>query len=245
MRIPFLFLITFWSGSSFAFMNVEAMRVHPIEGYTGNVTTSSEFVTGNTRKKLFLFGTSNRYHIGRHEILAVGNYKYEEVSAKKVANLGSTHLRYAYELRDGLYGELFGQIQFDEFRRLKQRDLLGTSVRFRLLKEEGFFIFFGSGFFAEKEQIKELEDQSDFRGNFYLSSVYQGESAVRMTLIAYYQPVWNAFADHRFNVDFDVENPIYGNLSLIYNFDYRYDSRPIASVKKTDTVNILGFRWNF
>lgn len=240
-------LILFLLGSGFsahAFINIETLRIEPLDGFTGNLDLTGQFQSGNTDKNILNFSSSNRYHSGEHEVLAIANYRYGESFNKKDTHRGSAHLRYAKELSELLIGELFAQIEFDEFKSLNQRDLFGVSSRFRLINEERFFLFSGLGFFAESEQLKSDTNQENFRGNIYLSGVYKTEQALKASLVVYFQPLWDTLVDHRLNLDFDIESPIYKTLSLVFSYDYQFDNRPPSNVKKYDSTALVGVRWS-
>ncbi len=241
----FLALLTLVSSeSAFGFINIEVLRIQPVEGYSGSVDLSGQLQNGNTDKSILNFSSLNRIHDGKNEYLAVANYRYGETFKLKDTHRGSAHLRYARYLNDDFAGETFVQSAFDEFRALTRRDLVGLSARKRVMKEDGFFMFFGSGFFYENEQIKIDPNEEDLRGNFYLSSVYDGELPIRVALVTYYQPLWNQLNDYRLNLDLNTESPIYKKLSLILTVNYQFDSRPPSTVKKYDTLSLVGVRWS-
>ena len=122
---------------------------------------------------------------------------------------------------------------------------MGLSARLRWLDSENFFLFTGSGFFFEQEQLKIEDRHEDLRGNLYLSLVYSSDSSLRSSVIAYFQPLWNELLDHRFHLDLDFESRIYKALSATVGFDYQFDNRPVVGVKKYDSTTTIGLRANF
>lgn len=237
------------SHPSHAFINIETLRVNPVDGYSGSVDLTGQSQSGNTEKNILNFSSLNRFHEGRNEVLAIASYAYGETSMVKDTNKGSAHLRYARQLLERWFGEVFVQTEFDEFKNLVRRDLLGMAARTQLTKTKSFFLFSGTGFFAEKEQIKHDLDQENIRGNIYLSSVYRGELPFKVSFITYFQPLWDELSDYRLNIDLDFESPIYETLSFLISYDYQFDSRPPSGtadrpVKKYDSLVLVGLRWN-
>lgn len=244
-----LLLIGVFSFSTHAFINIETLRVSPVDGYTGSVDLTGQSQSGNTEKNILNFSSLNRLHEGRNEFLAVANYAYGETSMVKDTHRGSAHLRYARQVLEQWFGEIFVQTEFDEFKDLARRDLLGVAARAQLIHSKSFFLFSGTGFFAERELIKHDPDQDNLRGNFYLSSVYRGELPFKVSLIAYFQPLWDELNDYRLNMDLDFESPIYKTLSFLISYDYQFDNRPPSGtpdrpVKKYDSLVLVGLRWN-
>tara|TARA_Y100001935_G_scaffold197755_1_gene165979 strand:- start:305 stop:1060 length:756 start_codon:yes stop_codon:yes gene_type:complete len=238
-------LIFLRSAPSSAFINVESLRTNPEEGYQGSVSLSGLLQSGNTEKKLVSFDTLNRYLTGDHEILALGNYKYGESFRTKDTHNGSAHLRYARHLWEYFFAEVFAQVEFNEFRSLIERDLLGVAARMRWFQGEHLSLFNGVGMFGEKEQLKGQDGTTDLRGNLYLSLVSKFSTGLKFSMIGYFQPLMNELSDHRINLDADLENPLAKNLNLILSYDYHFDSRPVPGVTKYDSLLKVGLRLNF
>jgi putative salt-induced outer membrane protein YdiY len=238
-----LVLLAALSFRAFGFINIENLRTQPVEGYLGNLDLSGQFQSGNTDKNILNFNSMNRYSKGKNEFLALANYRYGETFNLKDTHRGSAHLRYSRKVFEKVFAETFIQTQFDDFRALNRRDLLGVNGRFEVHRSEYLFLFTGAGFFGEREQINVDPNEDNVRGNFYISTVYDTKDKFKASLVLYYQPMWNELKDHRFNLTVNLESPIYKTLSLLVTYDSQYDSQPPTTVGTYDSLALIGVRW--
>lgn len=229
-----------------SFINIEALRRAPGEGLIGSLNLQANGQTGNTDKFVGELASLNLFRQSEKEYLFLANYKYGESQKVRDVNQGSLHLRYAEGLNSFFKAELYAQSQFDQFRLLKLRNLVGTGGRFRLREGTKGGSYFGAGFFHEWEEIDlPDENQQDWRGNFYLSHLSELNEAWQASLIVYYQPAFQTFEDYRVRLDLGLESSITKTLSLTVKYSLNYDSEPPSTVLKTDTSYLAGIALRF
>lgn len=126
-------------------VNVEAVRGDADrEGFSGRAEATVTGRTGNTEG--IIAGGSGRIQLrtGRHLTFLFGSGNYTRLNHNTSIAKAMGHLRYNYEIETWLWGEAYGQVEHDKFRRLTNRELLGAGPRFRLLKNETLDLFYGT-----------------------------------------------------------------------------------------------------
>jgi putative salt-induced outer membrane protein YdiY len=242
----FAFLLLLFPSASFAFMNIESIRQVAKEGTSGSVGAKLNGASGNTEKLSTEFTTLTLVRSDLNEYLAAGKYRYGESRHVKDAHDGNLHLRYTRALKPWLGAESFGQSEFDEFKRLKRRDLAGAGLRTRLSQEGTSGLYLGTGLFYEHEIFEEnIASEETFRANLYLSFVRTFSDHVSATLIGYYQPSFEGFGDTRALIDSGLQVHLTEKLALTLEFDLQYDSQPPAGVKQTDTSYLTGLAYAY
>ena len=76
---------------------------------------------------------------------------YGEKSDETFLNNTFEHLRFRYKLNDWLTPEAFIQHQFNEFRAIKFRGLVGLGAAFTLWDSDGSFLVLGTTYMLERE----------------------------------------------------------------------------------------------
>jgi hypothetical protein len=75
-------------------------------------------------------------------------------------------------------------------------------------------------------------------------NLYFGEGA-EFEHITFFQPVWNEFGDYYLILDNSLRVPVFSGLSLVLQHEFRYDTTPVAGVKKSDSFLSVSFRLTF
>lgn len=244
MRIFLLVFLLPLSAS--AFMNIESIRQVAKEGTSGSVGAKLNGAGGNTEKLSSEFTTLTMVRSDLNEYLAAGKYRYGESQHVKDANDANLHLRYTRELKRWLGAETFAQAEFDEFKRLKRRDLAGADLRTRLSQEGANGLYLGTGLFYEHENFEgNIESEETVRVSLYLSYVRTFSDHISATLIGYYQPSLEGFGDTRAQIDSGLQMHLTDKLALTVEFDLQYDSQPAPGVKQTDTTYLTGLAYAY
>jgi putative salt-induced outer membrane protein YdiY len=238
-----LFLFVLLSSHAFAFLNIEALRQNPEPGFKGNSGLRLSGAMGNTQRVVGSVHTMNAYRTDKREVLALASYEYGSSFKVKNSNKGTLHARYAERMAQRWKAEGFAQMQFDEFRRLNSRKLLGTGLRHELFLTNRHSVYLGGGAFYEWEELKDLPNENDLRGNFYLSYLYKPESTSMLgaSVITYFQPLVDAPEDNRLIVDSGLQFRITGQISYTLTMLMARDTRPPPNVKRTDWTYLTGF----
>lgn len=245
MKQLILVLSILYSQASLAFINIESLRQELKKGFYGSSGFQVSGSSGNS--DVFEVGgnSQNIFKEKDREYLLIANYKYGEATGLKNTNEGDLHLRFAKEMSLGIFAEVFTQVEFNEFQALLLRSLTGGGGRFRLVHGESTSLFLGVGLFYEDEDIDQGQDQSNFRGNTYLSLrslIGEGAEAV---LVVYYQPNFKNVSDHRFQGTAGLEIKINETWSTINSFSYAFDSRPPLGIKSEDSSFSAGLNYSY
>lgn len=222
-------------------MNIEQIRQSSRAGTSGAVGLKVNGQTGNSKKLLAEVSTLTLQRNGRSEYLVAGLYRYGQSRDVKDTHLGNVHLRYTRELEGFPAAEVFAQTEFDQFKRLARRDLLGIGLRQLLERREGNSMYAGAGVFRENERFSDnLIGQQAFRGNVYLSFVRSFNELVSGSATFYYQPNLARLRDMRMQLDTGLQVKFARYMALALEWDLQADTRPPPGVKKVDTTYLVG-----
>ena len=182
----------------------------------------------------------------RDRVLAYGSAGLRLINRQKVANDVYGHLRYTRMqwLRFG--GEVFGQAQYDLFRLLQRRLLVGAGLRAVFANYERFRGWLGTGALIEFERRNiapenrapvgpDAVDMTNPRWSSYITLVIPlipGHLSVLST--AYVQPRWDRFRDVQVLEEAKLQVKVTDHLSLTTDLSVRFDSRPPRTVERTD-----------
>ncbi len=158
-------------------------------------------------------------------------------------NNGFAHLRWTRMWMPALGTELFGQLQYNEFIKLKRRLLFGLGARFAVLEEKFVELHFGTGVMLESESLDVPPDGPDdphqlaYRWTNYVScKFYLFSPKVQMINTVYAQPRFSRWSDLRVLDEAEVETTLADGLTLALSFSLRYDRRPPNDVERLDVV---------
>ncbi|NVI99661.1 DUF481 domain-containing protein [Myxococcus sp. AM009] len=168
-----------------------------------------------------------------------GEYAFaaDEVIVSKVLE----HVRYRYQFTERLSGEAFLQHEFDEFRRIQFRALLGAGPRVKLLTDKKATLVVGLALMLEHERIRRdaEPDAGTFRTDPRLSSYILGRlelmENVALVQTLYAQPRVTNFADVRLLNDTIFEVKPNERLTVSIGFNLAFDNSPPLAVPKLDT----------
>lgn len=244
---------------SFSQVNTEVFRrefagdglYHQINFDLGLVKGNTDYTSVRTNYRADLLD-KKFHHFG------ILSYGYAEDAIRKKENRGFIHLRSSYELISFIAAEAFFQKEFNEFILLKDRNLLGTGARVRIIntsfdhdsagnEKMALYTFFGLGAMIENEDIssKPPKDITVGRMTSYLSVGLNVNPNVLFKIVAYYQPCFDNFDDHRILSEGSMNFRINKHLSFKSTMRLRYDSRPPAKVKPRDLSLLSGIQVDF
>ena len=233
------FLVAFGLGSLLlAQVNTEAMRkgdltpgLHPaLDLDLGVVAGNSELFQINATLRFdYLKSTSHTF--------VVGSRQFGQTDSL-FSNKGFIHLRRTHSLRRGLLIEGFLQNEFNQFIRLKNRNLVGGGLRirwpWRQTEEQGTSIVkldTGLGFMWEQERITNAKDPEDsskslLRSTNYLVLGWEPDERLLIQVTTYFQPDIRRLSDFRLLIDGGLSINLTGKLSLAIKLRTRYDNDP-------------------
>jgi hypothetical protein len=149
------------------------------------------------------------------------------------------HLRYNLQVQPWLWGEAFGQMEADQFRRVLRRDLVGVGPR---VGHDGdrLGLFLGTSYMPEWTHL-DRRDTADsgqirfrHRWNNYIALTATPDDRVLLVATVYYQPRFDDFADHNVVIEPAVVFTVTQVLSARIEGRIRHESRPPEEIKSTD-----------
>ncbi len=182
-------------------VNVEPMRARlAAQGHTLNARFALTGRAGNSQG--FEIGGSllGGLSEGPHLIYLTlsGDYSRQE-GTLDVANTFA-HSRYNYRFTQGVWGELFAQVETDRFRSLKSRELLGSGPRFRILSSRLTDAYYGTSAMLEVtrrgDEVPGRRQVNALRWNNYLRLEFHQEENVSVSETLYVQPRFDDFSDY-------------------------------------------------
>ena len=190
----------------------------------------------NTTKKNTEFTYATRYnYLFENEAVFLGVFKGEyfqqETDGIKqdLENKGMLHLRYTHPVKS-FYMEGFIQNEFDDFRSLENRQLIGGGVRFPLTSTSFFdSMFVGSGVMHEKEVYK-LDNNleiTELKSTNYLTLSKAIKDNISLSTTMYYQFNTSKVKDYRLlaisTINFDISDRV----GFFVRIDLREQAIPV------------------
>ncbi len=213
----------FLLNTAHSFINIESLRQSDELGLLGSLGLKLNGASGNTDKFNSSIGANNIYRNKHNEYLGLLNYSYSEVSNTKNVHKGQIHLRYTTHFPKVFSVEAFTQIQFDDFKSLKYRKLLGLGLRKNLLSSSSQWFSIGMGIFYESEEFEDLTKNILYRYNVYASYKAKLNETSTLTFVNYLQPSVDDIQNIRVKSHFNLKLKIYKNLSLSNDIRYSFD----------------------
>jgi putative salt-induced outer membrane protein YdiY len=252
MKFSLVVLLLVLSSQLFALVSIKPVDVGEKAGFSGGVELGLDTKRGNTEKDTYKASAKITYDNNVSYVAwAQVSGEYAESSGVEDTNKKYAHLRFIHKLsKDVFRYEIFGQVQEDKFKALKQRRLGGAGIRAKIFNTpiggEGYF-----GLGAMYEDIRYTDPSIDpneynTRLNTYLaySLKFMDSSSLAYTL--YYQPLFEEMSDYVMTNDLELKLQIYKKLFLKFGLSYDLDSRPPNGVaEKYDLSQSTTFVYEF
>ncbi len=225
-------------------VNVEKQRKAAKPGWQGSIEFGFNMVKNTRNISQFSNDVSIQYMHKRHIILILNDITLLRIKSTEknydLINKNFQHIRYNYRLSDSGIAtyELFVQNQQNKIRYIRERFLIGSGLRFRVLNSKKINFYIAPLIMYEYEQLSDsLKSYSRMiKGDFYMSGNLKINDRVSLTHVTYYQPAlydlgssvkFELFKDFRLysetNLNFNI---IKKHLDYSLNFELSYDSRP-------------------
>jgi putative salt-induced outer membrane protein YdiY len=228
-----------------AFVNIELIRRDAKEGFLGRTGARLNGQSGNVDKVSGTFSSLNILRGERDDALFIANYGYSETESVKDTNNGAAHVRYVFLSREKFAYEVFLQEEFDQFKDLSSRTLLGANVRQTLSQEPEHSLYLGYGSFYEMDFYENGEKRNEGRGNLYLSFINRLNQQVSASVIGYYQPAFSGIKDFRIRFDSGLNFAISSRLALEVALSVVHDNELPVDVEKTDLTYGTGLTLSY
>lgn len=228
-------------------VNTEALRrTFQSDTLLNSLSVAYQVVQGNTE----YIGLSGGYRLDAYfdefYSFVATSIDYKESSEVSIVDKGFVHFRLVYNISDIFAPELFFQKEFNEFISLKDRNLLGASIRANLhnlfddTPDKQFDIVLATGIMAENELLRFGSDSTanTLRSTNYLSVQYKLSKIVELSSVLYFQVAYDKLANYRILNDTNLKLRITDNIAFVAGINYRFNNSAHPSLTKSD-LNII------
>lgn len=246
--IALFILIIKFSSTLGQILNVEKRRGAVVEnGWNGNIDFSAKY-TENTKSIFELYNKSTvNYKKDSVVYLLLTDLKMIKKNDEDLINKGVIHLRRIQELNNfkNIKSEFFGQLQFNGIQKIRQRFLLGSGARVKLVGNDTINFNFSLGGMYEYEETTIVTFHHALRLISYTSFNWNIKNKWKLRLINYYQPRINNLTDYRLSNETSLSYQVSKEFSIVGIFNLLYDSSPVLEIPKNIYSSYLLFRYKF
>ena len=250
--MKFLLLITLITTQYvFALVSIAPVEIGDKPGFSSTIEAALETKRGNSDTDSYKASARTTYDSNQSYVAWVEvSGAYGKANGVENTNKLFSHARYIHAITEELIrGEVFLQLQNDDFKEIKNRTLGGLGARFKLhdiLQNSRGYLGIGA-FYEDIDYNDPLINppEENIRANAYFaySINFSTDSSVAYTL--YYQPKLNDFSDNVQSHEVELKLSVYKNLFLKFTISYDTDSKPAVGVEKYDFTQNTSFIFNF
>ncbi|WP_109833113.1 DUF481 domain-containing protein [Reichenbachiella versicolor] len=184
----------------------------------------------------------------KHAYIMIGDMQFINARGESVSSRGFLHGRAVFFRKPRFSPEVFGQVQYDALRGMKERKLIGVGPRCRILSKQQVQLTLGSSMMYEYE-IWDFEEQNEktqkLKNSTYLSWILSFDDRISYNGAVYFQVPFETiqgsrtFTDHYFNFNLTK------NIAFLIKFNFWYDDRPVIDVNRTAYRLTTGLKISF
>jgi len=152
------------------------------------------------------------------------------------------HVRARIELDGRWRWEVFAQHEYDQFRRLSLRALVGTGPALQILDEAAVGVLAGAAYLFELERLDRRTGTvdagrrtTDHRGSVYVTGHEDLATGVTIVETVYAQPRFDHPGDVRVLGQLEIQTKLSSRIALKDSVNVAYDRTPPDTVKRYDT----------
>lgn len=209
--------------SSLSSYNRSAAANEPVEFFGFEIQSGFAFFFKNSRLTL------------------INEFDYLKINDEPFLNTGYQHIRYSLFEDKRFHPEVFGQIQYDNFRGLSPRVLSGTGFRYDFIENDKLSMFSGFGVMYEYEKWSvpnsDLFIEVDFlKSNNYLGWRWNISESFDANMIAYFQTAYDQSASvwrNRYSFEMNLNSKINKRFKITNSFSLGHEDQPIVAITKT------------
>ncbi len=185
--------------------------------------------------------SSIAYFPGKHRLSSITNINYLKINDAPFLNTGYQHFRFDFRKNRKVHPEAFAQYQYDNFRGLSPRLLVGAGMRHRILTNDHFTLIFSVGLMYEHENWNYPYSGETVLAKFWKSTNYlvlrvKISEWADCNAIQYYQTVYDSAIDkfrNRYSTDINLNAKLTDKLLWTTSFTLSYESEPIVPIVRT------------
>jgi len=240
MKKILLILMLLFPNICFSQVNIESVRdtAKKEKPVWGEIKGGLEMQKGNVNILAYDLDVLTHFQSSNHHIFLQGKTTQGKQEKIKFKNASFAHLRWTWMPWKLIGGELFTQIQHDQFKSLIVRQLNGIGLRSEFFHFKTFVMSLGTGAMTDFEKLTGGEESINIRSTSYLSlaKTFDEKKKNLILLTLYYQPLFDNPKDYRINLEANVRTVLISswNISLDNSINYMYDTVPAAEIQTND-----------
>ena len=248
-NIIFLFMLLS-PMTSFSQVNIETLRnesENKNKKVLGEIKLGMEFKVGNVNITKTTSSMLIHYFHSKHHVFSKISHNWSSQNKKTFEKNYFGHFRWTFMGTKKIGLEIFSQIQSDDFKDLKLRQLNGLGARLELIKNKKNILSIGSGVMSDYEIIKDKNKSLSARSTSYLSAIKSFSNKNKLMLTTYYQPLFVNFKDYRINLEGVIRVSLIDELNIFIDntFNYQLDTNPPEDVVRQDFVTMVNLTYEW
>jgi hypothetical protein len=229
-------------------VNVQTALATPPEadGIVGKLEVKADWRTGNN--PLFDVGGGGSLLVKRGNLLGlvVARGGYGTSRGLTLTKRAFEHLRLRYTVDCRWRWEAFAQHEYDAFRRIAIRALVGTGPALQIVASKPATVLLGAAYMFELEKLDERAGTIDsgarstfHRASFYATGTHKIGEGVSITETFYVQPRLGSPSDVRVFAELAVVSKLSRRLALSDALIFAYDRTPPDEIERIDTQLVV------
>ena len=250
MKKLLLLLALFLPSFAFGQVNIESIRNSDKDKkFWGQAKGGLELQRGNVDVASFDLDILVHFKNKKHHVFLQSKNSRGQQSDTIFKNNSFAHFRWTWMIWNFIGPEFFTQIQQDEFKSLKIRQLNGGGIRAELIKEKDLSLSLGTGAMLDYEEVDKRESSMLWRSTSYITLLksFNEKKKNLMLFTLYYQPLFNNPKDYRINLEANVRTILITKLNLFVenSVNFMYDTKPPENILTNDLVikTSLVYEW--
>lgn len=221
-------------------------------GFASQFELKLDWRTGNSSELDIAGSAAVMMRRGRVLALALVRGEYGESRDFTFTQKTFEHLRARIAIDCVWRWEVFGQHEYDEFKRLAVRMVAGSGPALQILDTKKLAIISGAAYMLEYERLDDKEmtvDAGDryvnHRASFYVSAIQRADETISVIETFYVQPRIDEPGDIRLLGEIALTSKLRKHVAITNGFSIAYDRTPPDGVEKLDTQLKLGLLLSF
>ena len=234
-----LLFATLGSGPAHAqIVNVQsALATEARAGLSGSVTASADWRTGSSDLLLLGLAPIARFRADDHLIVLILRGEYGRSGELDIVKKAFEHLRYRFRFHPRVLAEVFEQAEYDQFRLLELRALVGAGPKFDLLARKRLSLALGVAYLFEYERPSaaalETDSERFHRASSYLMGRFELDDRVQIVETLYAQPCLTDPGDIKLLNESQLVVHLGRAMSLTTSVALAFDSAPLHQADGT------------
>jgi len=243
-RLDRLIVDTLGDGGPIRLEDVRAINFTEND-YRGYISAGGNQTSGNTKTEALNISGSLTYRRLEHRYILDGKYNRAQADGEDTANNGAFNVKYDYFLTRRVYVGGFNLDETDQFQNLSLRNTSGLVLGYDILDREHHNLSIAAGPAAVYQDFT-TEPATVTPSTTWLlryEFMFRGDDVVFFHKLQGFKDLGHGSAT-RVNADQGFRVKITNNWRINLEYDFRYNSLPVADRKTVDTNIIFGFSYD-